>query len=107
MLYNILILLAFNGYTEDIAFDHYYENNRMEISFSKVDKQGQQVVVGNIVNKKDRKGFPGMHIYFKKGTYGTVSDIDGNFEIKIPDDKTKLHFDFIKQRNVVLNLTEY
>lgn len=108
MIYNLLILLLFNFSSEDNSFDHKFENRRVEISFSKTERDGRQIVVGKVLDKKNNAGFPGMNIYFKKKQgYGTVSNIDGSFELIIPDDKSRLHFSFLSRVKVVLELDDY
>ena len=107
MLYSLIIFLSVNFNTGEQAFDHDFENKRVHIKFSKVERDSKRVIVGSVEDKKSGKGFPGMHIYFKKKDYGIISDAKGNFEIKVPTNKTRLVFSFLRRNKVIINLDDY
>ena len=54
----------------------------------------EQVLAGKIVDKENLEALPGVHILNKNKRQGTVSDIDGNFYIKISETDT-LTFSFV------------
>lgn len=45
--------------------------------------QAQQTVTGNVVDATDGTGLPGVTVLVKGTTNGTVTDIDGNYTIKV------------------------
>jgi len=57
---------------------------------------GQQIQVsGNITGEKDGIPIPGVTILVKGTTNGTITDVDGNFSIQVPDQNSILVFSLI------------
>ncbi|TXK52618.1 TonB-dependent receptor [Pontibacter qinzhouensis] len=48
--------------------------------------QTTQMVSGKVISSQDNKGLPGVSIGVKGSTNGTVTDIDGNFQLQAPTD---------------------
>lgn len=52
-------------------------------------------VKGRVISKEDNEGLPGINVIIKGTRTGTVTDIDGNFSIKVPSPETVLVFSSI------------
>ena len=55
----------------------------------------QELKITGIVVDSENMGLPGVNVALKDGTTGTITDIDGNFTIKVPSRKSILIFSFI------------
>jgi len=55
----------------------------------------QRVITGNIISEEDGLGLPGAAIIVKGTTIGSITDLDGNFTISVPDDAEVLSFSFV------------
>ncbi|MEM9859715.1 MAG: SusC/RagA family TonB-linked outer membrane protein [Bacteroidota bacterium] len=55
----------------------------------------ERTVSGKITSVEDRSALPGVNIVLKGTTTGTVSDIDGNYQLSVPSDGGTLVFSFI------------
>lgn len=54
-----------------------------------------QIMIKGTVKGEDGYGIPGASVLVKETANGTVTDIDGNFSISVPSDKSTLEFRFI------------
>ena len=52
-------------------------------------------VSGQVVDSENGETIPGAHVLIKGSTTGTITDIDGNFNILVPDGETILVFSFM------------
>jgi TonB-linked SusC/RagA family outer membrane protein len=52
-------------------------------------------VSGKVTSSSDGTALPGVNILVKGSTTGTVTDIEGNYTIEVPDENTVLTFSFI------------
>jgi TonB-dependent starch-binding outer membrane protein SusC len=52
-------------------------------------------VTGKVVDAKTNNPLPGVSIYIKGSTNGTISDADGNYRVIVPSTRTILRFSFI------------
>lgn len=57
--------------------------------------QKSAVVTGKVTSKNDPRGLPGVTVVVKGTTNGVVTNIDGNFQLQVPDQYTVLSFSFI------------
>lgn len=48
--------------------------------------QSQDIIKGRIIDKETNKPIPFVHVRVKNNNTGTVSDIDGNFRLVVPDE---------------------
>lgn len=55
----------------------------------------QMVVTGKVTSEEDGGSLPGVSILVEGSTKGTVTDLDGNYKIEIPDVNTVLTYSFI------------
>lgn len=76
--------------------------NKSQIMGNQLVKENKDIVVtGNIT---DAFGEPliGVNVLLKGSTAGTISDIDGNYSLRVPEGKGEIQFSYIGYRNVVL-----
>lgn len=66
-----------------------------------VQEAKEVVITGKVI---DAFGEPliGVNVVLKGSTTGTISDIDGNYSLKVPEGKGEIQFSYIGYRNVVL-----
>jgi TonB-linked SusC/RagA family outer membrane protein len=69
------------------------ENNLVVIA----SKEGfeQHEVSGQVVSSENGESIPGANVFIKGSTTGTITDIDGKFNIIVPDGETILVFSFV------------
>ncbi len=56
---------------------------------------GVKKVTGRVTSSDDGSGLPGVNVVIKGTSTGTVTDINGNYQIEIPDPYTTLVYSFI------------
>lgn len=54
-----------------------------------------KTVSGVVKSAEDGETMPGVNVFVKGTTQGTITDIDGNFTLKVPEDATALVFSFV------------
>lgn len=57
--------------------------------------QNQQIIRGTVLEKSTGEVFPGVTVIEKGTSNGTVTDIDGNFQLNVSNDQSTLVFSFI------------
>lgn len=55
----------------------------------------ERVVTGQVTTEGDPMGLPGVNILLKGSRTGTITDVDGNYSITVPDDRAILVFSMI------------
>ncbi len=55
----------------------------------------QFLVKGKIISGEDNLPMPGVSVLVKNTTRGTITDLDGNYSIEVPNDKSTLSFTFV------------
>ena len=55
----------------------------------------QKIVTGSVTAEEDGTPIPGVNVLVKGTAVGTVTDIDGNYQISVPDERGVLVFSFI------------
>ncbi|WP_340114459.1 SusC/RagA family TonB-linked outer membrane protein [Maribellus mangrovi] len=65
-----------------------------------------KTITGQVVSSEDEMPIPGVSVAVKGTTLGTVTDIDGNFELKVPEDAKELIVSFVGMKNQTVILTE-
>ena len=66
-------------------------------------------ISGKITSEEDGEGLPGVNVLLKGTSTGTVTDVDGNYKIEVPNAETVLVFSsigFLTEEIVVGNQTE-
>ncbi|NOT75775.1 MAG: TonB-dependent receptor [Cyclobacteriaceae bacterium] len=59
------------------------------------EEQQATSVSGRVISDTDKEGIPGVNILIKGTSLGTVTDVDGRYNIQIPDDASILVFSAI------------
>ncbi|HEY4784469.1 MAG TPA: SusC/RagA family TonB-linked outer membrane protein, partial [Bacteroidales bacterium] len=70
-----------------------------------ISKQDSTIsVTGKIVDVKTSVGLPGVSIYIKGSSNGTISDVDGNYRVIVPSGKSILIFSFLgyEQQEIIV-----
>ena len=49
-------------------------------------------ITGRVTSSEDNEGLPGVNVIVKGTTLGTVSDVEGNYSLEVPDENTILVF---------------
>jgi len=62
-------------------------------------------VTGTVTSSEDNLPIPGVSVAVKGTTIGTVTDIDGNFELKVPESAKELIVSFVGMKNQTVVLT--
>ncbi len=57
--------------------------------------QGGITVSGNVTSSEDNSGIPGVNVVLKGTTTGSVTDMDGNYVIEVPEENSVLVFSSI------------
>jgi len=63
----------------------------------------ERVVSGKVTSLDDNAGLPGVSVLLKGTTTGTISDVDGNYKISVPDDAV-LVFSFVGFQSQEVNI---
>lgn len=58
-----------------------------------------KTLTGTVTSAEDNAPIPGVSVSVKGTTLGTITNMDGEFELKAPDDATTLMFSFIGMKN--------
>ncbi|NOR74644.1 MAG: SusC/RagA family TonB-linked outer membrane protein [Draconibacterium sp.] len=64
-------------------------------AYSDVSAQQTTTVTGKVTSSSNGEGLPGLSIAVKGTSQGTITDLDGNYSIDIPDGNASLMFSFI------------
>jgi TonB-linked SusC/RagA family outer membrane protein len=62
--------------------------------FADANFQGIQVT-GKVISSMDQSGLPGVNVALKDGQGGTITDIDGNYTLQVPNVNTVLVFSYV------------
>ena len=70
---------------------------KMKISYDHqlATRQGPESYLSGVITDVDGIGLPGTNVFIKGTTIGTVSDLNGQFKIRIPEDAKAIVFSFI------------
>ena len=55
--------------------------------FMDIDMDSQRTITGTVLSTEDHDALPGVNVLVKGYDVGTITDIEGNYEINIPDEK--------------------
>ena len=55
----------------------------------------QQTITGNVTSSDDNSGIPGVNVFIKGTTNGTVTDLNGNYSLTISSGNDSLVFSFV------------
>lgn len=68
--------------------------------------QEQPTVSGNVRAAEDGISLPGVNVYVKGTTTGTITDFDGNFELQLPPDARILVFSLVGMKTIEMPVGE-
>lgn len=54
-----------------------------------------RLITGNVISAEDGEALPGVNVSIEGTRIGTVTDARGNYQLQLPNDKSKLVFSFI------------
>lgn len=63
----------------------------------------QRTIKGKVIDES-KIGIPGVNVILKGTTVGTITNIEGDYSINIPDDKIPLVFSFIGFKNQIIHV---
>lgn len=65
----------------------------------------ENTITGKVTSAADGVALPGVNVVVEGTTIGTVTDVDGNYRLNVPEDADVLSFSFIglKEQNVQIN----
>ena len=92
--------LGFRQVNNSISVRQLNQNQRQEIE---IIIQGR-TITGKVTSDDDPEGLPGVNVLLKGSSTGTVTDIEGNFSLEVPDDNAVLVFSsvgYLQQEVVV------
>ena len=81
-------------------FEHQQQEKKLEVILQGI------VITGKVISSEDNSGLPGVNVFIKGTSQGTVTDIDGNYTIEVPSDQSILVFSsvgFMSEEIVVGN----
>lgn len=70
----------------------------------------QKTITGSVIDEDTGEALPGVTIVIEGTTSGTVTDLDGNFSIKVPDENSVVAFSFVgyvSQRKPVKGVSSF
>lgn len=62
----------------------------------------QTLVSGKVISQEDEQPLPGVSVLVQNTNIGTVTDIDGNYSINVPEGRNTLTFSFIGYKRQVI-----
>ena len=64
----------------------------------------QSTITGKVTNAEDGTGIPGATVLVKGTNYGVITDISGDYSLKLPEGARTLQFSFVgmKMKDVVI-----
>ncbi len=74
------------------------------IVFTSLSAFAQSTIKGKVTGADDGEGLPGVTILVQGTSQGTITDIDGNYQLKA-DDNAKLEISFIGYKTQVVNVS--
>jgi len=63
-----------------------------------------QQITGTVTSSEDGLGVPGVSIVVKGTTYGSITDLDGNYTLAVPEDAVALIFSFVGMKTQDINI---
>ncbi|MCK5368215.1 MAG: TonB-dependent receptor, partial [Cyclobacteriaceae bacterium] len=80
--------LGFRQVNNNISVKKLNQNQRQEIE---IIIQGR-IITGKVTSDDDPEGLPGVNVLLKGSSTGSVTDIEGNFTLEVPDENSVLVF---------------
>ncbi len=80
-------------------FDYKITNNNLIVVVPLGTPKVPITVKGRVTTPDDPMGLPGVNVFIKGTTTGTITDIDGNYTLAVPDKYDVLVYSFIGYKN--------
>jgi len=61
-------------------------------------------ISGQITSAEDGSTYPGVTVMVPGTTIGTITDLDGNYRITVPDDATELQYQYVGMKTVTVSI---
>ncbi|PIF05603.1 MAG: SusC/RagA family protein [Draconibacterium sp.] len=61
-----------------------------------------KLITGNVKSAQDGQSIPGVSVSVKGTTLGTITDINGNYQLNVPNDAQTLIFSFVGMKTIEL-----
>ncbi len=100
--------LKFRQVNNNISISHISKGEinrgvqRLEVELAEI------VVTGRVTSSEDGEGLPGVNVIVKGTSNGTVTDVEGNYSLEVPDENAVLTFSsvgYVSQEFAVGNQT--
>lgn len=76
----------------------------MALLFLSIHDGFAQLMISGKVTNSDGESLPGVNVYIEGTQTGTATDLNGNYEILVPDENAKLIFSYIGYLQEILNV---
>jgi len=63
----------------------------------------QLIITGKVINS-DRESLPGVNVYIEGTQTGTITDLDGSYEISVPDENARIVFSYVGYLQEIRNV---
>ncbi|NJN25751.1 MAG: SusC/RagA family TonB-linked outer membrane protein [Cyclobacteriaceae bacterium] len=108
-LYDVLVQIS-----KDANVNFKRVNNQIAVKKQSVSKQVEVIdeimqgitITGKIISSEDNEGLPGVNVVVQGTSFGTVTDVNGNYSLEVPSTESVLVFSsvgYIKEEVVVGN----
>ncbi len=100
---NLILVLALYSSSVVEASKHESDTYETNLNISFVNQE-KGIVVNGTIRDKERIPLPGVNVFVKGTTIGTVTDTDGNYTLTVPNKKSILVFQYVgfEPREVVV-----
>ncbi|MCC5942418.1 MAG: TonB-dependent receptor [Balneolaceae bacterium] len=84
---------------------HFTESGQIILTSGSDDPENEpETITGKVTDEESGEPIPGVNIFIEGTTIGTVSDLEGNFELTVPDPNATLVFTYIGYERLIVNL---
>lgn len=88
------------NYTTDIEIETIYQNYQRQFTY-----EGEgEIISGYVYDLQDKEPLIGVSVTIKGTSYGTITDIDGKYSIKVPWNHPVLQFSYLGYVSKYLNI---
>ena len=63
-----------------------------------------KLITGKVTSAEDDQSIPGVSVSVRGTTIGTITNLDGEFELTIPQDAKTLMFSFVGMKNLEVEI---
>ena len=66
----------------------------------------KKIIKGRVISAEDKLGIPGVNVIVKGTSIGTITDMEGNYELSVPESAKTITFSFIGYKTVEKKIGE-